>query len=290
MTGFGRGRCEVAGRRFVVEARSVNHRFLELKTRLPWSDPLLEQQLLQAVRRRVHRGALNVTVRDEGGGAAAPAVTVDLELARVYAQALTQLAEACALEEPVSLALLASQPGVLTTGAGESGERLWEGLAPGVERALDELLAARAREGAALEEDLRARIATLRGLTEELSQLAAETPAELRRRLEERLHRLLSPAEAAQLDPQRLAQEVALLADRADVTEELTRLRTHLDELQRLLGQREPAGRRLDFLVQELHREVNTIGSKSQRAEIAARIVEAKAEVERLREQIQNVE
>jgi len=288
MTGFGRGRVEVAGRRLAVEVRSVNHRFLELKVRLPWADALLEQKVAQAVRARVDRGALTVAVRDEGGGEVSPDVTVDLGLARAYHRALDEVRGALGLAEPPSLALIAAQPGVLLPGGGAADpERIWAELEPGVAAALDELTAARAREGRALAADLAARVGKLRALAVELAALAADAPAEARRRLAERLARLVAPGE---VDPQRLAQEVAILADRADVTEELTRLGAHLDEVERLLGDAKPHGRRLDFLAQELHREVNTIGSKAQRAEIAQRVVEAKSEVERLREQVQNVE
>ena len=284
MTGFGRGRCEVGGRRVVVEVRAVNHRFLDLKVRTPWVAPLLEQLLGQAVRKRVERGAISVVVRDEGGVEAVSNVSVDLGLARAYAQALAQVAEACRLDERPSLALIAAQPGVLSAGEEPvDGEGLWSELSPAVEQALEELCAARAREGEALRADLSQRVASLRRVAGEVRGLAADAPDDARRRLEERLKRLLQPGE---VDPQRLAQEVALIADRADVTEELTRLAAHLDEVDRLLAEAQPSGRRLDFLAQELHREINTVGSKAQRAEIASRVLEAKAEIERLREQI----
>src|SRR5262249_42103438 len=149
------------------------------------------------------------------------------------------------------------------------------------------LVDSRTREGAAIAADLRARLKVVDGLARELGELTRDTPGEVRRRLHERLERLLGPGE---VDPQRVAQEVAIFADKSDVTEELTRLSAHLAEFERLLGQSAPAGRRLDFLTQELNREVNTIGSKSQSAACAARVVDAKAELERLREQIQNVE
>ena len=291
MTGFGRGRCEVAGRRVAVEIRSVNHRFLELKLRLPWSDALLEQLIGQAVRKKVARGALSLSVRDEGGTEGGAQVTADTQLARAYHRALAEVAEACGLAEAPSLALIAAQPGVLLVGQGSlDGEVLWAALAAGVEQALDDLTASRTREGEALRADLVARVKLLRGLAADVGRIAADAPNEARRRLEERLRRLLDGSPATQIDPQRLAQEVALIADRADVAEELTRLALHFDEMERLLADPEPAGRRLDFLVQELNREVNTIGSKSQRADIAARVVEAKAEMERIREQIQNLE
>jgi uncharacterized protein (TIGR00255 family) len=290
MTGYGRGTCEVGGRRLVVELRSLNHRFLEVKLRLPWSDPAVEAQLTQALRAKIDRGVVSVSVREEGGGAAEE-VRADVELARSYALALGQIREALGLEEPVSLALLAAQPGVLTVGQPlRDGDELWTLLKPGVDQAIDGLLESRAREGASLLTDLTTRTATLVQAASDLRELTRDAPDVYRKRLRERLERALQEQQNVQLDTARLAQEVAFLADKADVAEELTRLETHLAELKRLLGQSGPAGRRLDFLTQELNREINTIGSKSQSAPVAARVVDAKAEVERLREQIQNVE
>lgn len=287
MTGYGRGTCEVAGRRLVVELRSVNHRFLELKLRMPWSDAALEANVTAAIRARLARGAVTVNVRDEGGGAG-QAVHADVGLARQYHHALTEIRAAVALDEPVSLALIAAQPGVITVGEGVTDpEALWKAMAPGLGAALDALVAARTREGEALRVDLRARLDTLERMQRELGALTAEAPEHYRKKLRDRLERALKPGE---LDPQRLAQEIAILADKADVTEELTRMAAHLAECKRLTDENAANGRRLDFLTQELNREVNTIGAKSQSAAVAARVVDAKAEVERLREQIQNVE
>jgi uncharacterized protein (TIGR00255 family) len=287
MTGYGRGACEVGGRRLVVELRSLNHRFLEVKLRLPWSDPAVEANLTQLIRGSLDRGVVSVSVREEGGGDAQE-VRADVELARSYAQALEQIRAALGLNEPVSLALLAAQPGVLTVGESLKGsDALWGALKPGVDEAIAGLLEARAREGASLKLDLESRADALDKLTGDLRELTRDAPDVYRKRLKERLERALAEQ---QVDSQRLAQEVAFLADKADVAEELTRLETHLAELKRLLSQSGPAGRRLDFLTQELNREINTIGSKSQSAQVAARVVDAKAEVERLREQIQNVE
>jgi uncharacterized protein (TIGR00255 family) len=287
MTGFGRGTCEVAGRRLVVEIRSVNHRFLEIKLRLPWADSAVEAHLTHAIRARLARGAVTVGVRDEGGGAG-QAVRADVALARQFYQALSDIRTALNIAEPVSLALVAAQPGVITAGEGVTdSEALWRAIAPGVDAALDALVAARAREGEALRADLKARLLALEGLARDLAELTREAPDHYRKRLRERLERVVKPGE---LDAQRLAQEVAFLADKADVTEELTRMGAHLTECARLCDDEGANGRRLDFLTQELNREVNTIGAKSQSAPVAARVVDAKAEVERLREQIQNME
>jgi uncharacterized protein (TIGR00255 family) len=287
MTGFGQGVCQVGGRRLVVEIRSVNHRFFDLKLRLPWSDAAMEASLTAALRRAVERGALVVQVRDEAGPLAAPAVTVNLPLARHYHAALERLRADLGLTEPVSLGLLAQMRDVLQVGEGElQGPALYEALAPGVDGALRGLDAMRLQEGAAVGEDLHDRCARLARCADEIAALAAESPAQMRVRLEERITRL----GLTQLDPERMAHEIAILADRIDISEEVHRLRSHLRELERTLAHDGAIGRKLDFLLQEAAREVNTMAAKAQAGAVSALAVEAKAELEKMREQVQNVE
>mgnify|MGYP002149416267 CR=1 FL=1 len=311
MTGFGHATGEALGRRCIVELRSFNHRFFDLKLRLPplWIDPLLEQLVSQTIRRRVHRGSLIVTMREEGPSHGRAEVNVSEELARTHGMALRRLWAALrpmmpsgeldaampAGAESQLFALVASQPGVLTIGEnGLDAEARFRGLEPILENALHGLLASRHREGEALRNDLLHRLTGLARLLDEIHRIVEHAPDVHRRRLIERINRLLDNSSQSgptvHLDPQRLAQEVALLADRIDVTEEITRLRAHMAEFSRLCNVDTVAGRQLDFLTQELNREVNTIGSKAQSSEVAARIVAMKAELERLREQIQNVE
>jgi uncharacterized protein (TIGR00255 family) len=287
MTGFGQGVCQVGGRRLVVEIRAVNHRFFDLKLRLPWSDAAMEASLSATLRRAVERGALTVQVRDEAGPLAAPAVTVNLPLARQYHAALERLRADLGLVEPVSLTLLAQLRDVISVGEGElQGAALYAALAPGVEEALRGLDEMRRKEGAAVAADLLARCRRLGSIAAEIGTLAAESPAQMRARLEERITRL----GLTQLDPDRMAHEVALLADRIDISEEVQRLRSHLRELERMLGHDGGVGRKLDFLLQEAGREVNTMASKAQAGPVSALAVEGKAELEKMREQAQNVE
>ena len=291
MTGHGRGAAEVNGRRATVEIRAVNHRFFDLKLRAPWFDAVVEDHVAQAIRRRVQRGSFTVTLREEGAGTAA-AVRVDLVTALQVAQALDELRRALghATSEPIPLQLIAAQPGVILVGEqGDPSEQRWAGLQPAVEAALDQLIDMREREGQALARDLLERLARLEEFAIEVERAATGAPEEWRRRLSERLGKLTGAAHTP-LDESRLYAEVAILADRLDITEELVRLRSHIAQARSLLDQDDAVGRRLDFLVQELGREVNTIGSKSQSAEIARRVVEAKAELEKIREQVQNVE
>jgi uncharacterized protein (TIGR00255 family) len=271
----------------VVEIRSVNHRFFDLKLRLPWSDAAMEASLTATLRRAVERGALTVQVRDEAGPLSAPAVTVNLPLARQYHAALERLRAELGLIEPVSLTLLAQLRDVIAVGEGElQGAALYEALAPGVEEALRALDAMRLQEGVAVGADLLARCHRLGAICGEIATLAAESPAQMRARLEERITRL----GITELDQDRLAHEVALLADRIDISEEIQRLRSHLRELERMLAHDGAIGRKLDFLLQEAGREVNTMAAKAQAGAVSSLAVEAKAELEKMREQAQNVE
>jgi uncharacterized protein (TIGR00255 family) len=289
MTGHGRATVERAGRRATVEIRAVNHRFLDLKVRGAPIAPPVEEQLHARVREQVERGAVTVTVHLERRGEAA-ALRLDPEAARVAHAALASLAEELGTAPP-ELGLVLAQPGVVT-GADDlvddapAGEAVLEAGA----QALAQLASMRATEGAALAHDIGARLDTLVALLDQIESAAAAQPDEVRRRLSDRLARLLEDARVA-VDPGRLAQEVAVLADRADVTEEIVRFRSHVAQVRTLLGEsRSGVGRRLDFLVQELGREINTIGSKSSAAEISRLVVEGKAELEKIREQAQNIE
>ena len=289
MTGYGRATCQVQGRGLVVEVRSLNHRFFDLKLRLPWNDAAMEALVAQSVRKRIERGALALTVTEDAGGSA-PVVRVNRALARRYHEALSELAAELGLEKTVTLEVLANLRDVVTVGEpGRSGEELYEELRPAVEAALDALSAMRRREGETLARDLVTHAAALAQSVARISALGRDAPEGYRRRLEERIARILPPGALA-LEPQRLAQEVALFADRADVSEEIVRLGSHLGQLSALCRDPGPVGRKLDFLLQELNREINTVGSKAQNADIAQLVVEVKASLEKMREQVQNVE
>ena len=290
MTGYGQAVAERDGRRVVVEIRAVNHRFLDLKIRGQSLDPAVEEAVTGAIRKRIERGSVTAGLRiEERGGAAA--LRVDQEVAKQMYTELSALRAALGIEEPVGLALLCAQPGVLVPQeAAANAEALVACASEAAAQALDLLVAMREAEGAALTQDAGARLGRLATLADEIAQRADTAPGDARRRLEERLARLLQGSRV-EVDEARLAQEVALLADRLDVTEELVRLRSHLEQAGQLMAESQGAvGRRLDFLVQEMGREINTIGAKSQSAEIARAVVAAKAELEKVREQVQNIE
>ncbi|HEU4611688.1 MAG TPA: YicC/YloC family endoribonuclease [Kofleriaceae bacterium] len=295
MTGFGRGVAEQGGTRATVDVRTVNHRFLDLKLRGAVA-PALEDAIGTRVRGAIERGSVTVSVhlaRATGGAA----MRIDADAARAAHQQLAELARTLGVPGP-DLALVLAQPGVVVAGEEEPRE---DADTPAVLAALDaalvQLAGMRDGEGQALAKELLARLDELSALRATLERLAADVPERLQRRLQQRLERLLQDEVADKgsdaagwLDPGRLAQEVALLADRADVTEELVRLASHLDQARALVSGTTASGRRLDFLIQEIGRELNTIGSKAAATEISSVIVEAKAVLEKVREQVQNVE
>lgn len=288
MTGFGSGRASAGAEEVTVELRAVNGKFGEVKPRFPRELLSLEGEAIRQVKERVSRGTVELTVRRGGTGAAQLEPRVDEALAALYAARFRALQQRLGLAGEVSIADVAGAEGVVTvTERAPDVEAAGRALTLAIDQAVRELVAMREREGAALHEDLRKRLAVVDELVDRLAAQAPASVEHYRVRLSERIRDLLGDTT---VDAQRVAHEVALFADRSDVTEELTRLRSHLVQFRRLIDADEPAGRRLDFLVQEMNREVNTAGSKSQWSDSAALVVELKSELERIREQVQNVE
>ncbi len=288
MTGFGAGRGEAAGEALTVELRSVNGKFCEVKPRLPRELSSLETELVKTVKARLHRGVVDVFVRRETASVRGLLPQVDLALAAAYAKALRELKSELGLEGEPSIRDLAQLQGVISLGeTAADPAAMGTALQAALLLALQALEEMRKREGEALARDLLARLDTIEKGARSIAALAPRQVEAARERLNARIVELTRGIE---LDPARLAQEVALIADRTDVAEELTRLASHLEQARGLVSSDLPAGRKLEFLVQEVNREINTIGSKSQHAAIAAQVVDLKAELERVREQIQNVE
>jgi uncharacterized protein (TIGR00255 family) len=280
MTGYGRGAAERGGMRAVVDVRAVNHRFVDLKLRGAIPAPV-EDAIAARVRTAIERGAVTVSVHVEG-----PALgsRIDAAAARAAHARLSELAALLGVPGP-DLALVVAQRGVVV--ADDSVPDAGEAIVAALEVALGQLAQMRQTEGGSLARELTARLDELDRLRERIAALASAVPDQVQQRLYERVQRLLG---TTPVEWQRVAHEVALLAERSDVTEELVRLASHLEQARALVAASEPSGRRIDFLVQELGRELNTIGSKSGTAEITNAIVEAKAVLEKLREQAQNVE
>lgn len=287
MTGYGKGEATGAAGRCVVEVRTVNHRYGEVTVKLPRSFLAYEHELRKAAANRIKRGKADLFVQWEEAVGAAQVPPVNMAAARGYQAAFLELARELRLSPEIPLSLIVSQKNVLQEAAGEEQPDLLPQVLQAVLAALDALDAMRLREGEALERDLRERRQGLAELVAQVTERAPLVVEEYESKLQQRLTKLLNDAE---LDPQRLAQEVALMADRCDVTEELVRLQSHFVQFDETLALTEPVGRKLDFLMQELNREVNTIGSKANDAQVTALVVQMKAELERMREQVQNIE
>ncbi len=287
MTGYGTGEATLGKGRLVVEARAVNGRFLDARVRMP---PELADQASAAeevVRARLERGRVEVTGRLEGDPLGGP--TLDRVRARAAFAELCALRDELRPDEPVPLSLLATVPDLFSAAAAPRPEQSRAAVVEATRGACEALSKMRVREGAALEADLCTRLARVRDTLEQLVERVPDLLAAHHTRLRERVERLLADTDV-KLDPGRLEHEIALFADRSDVAEETTRLASHCDQFAELIASEEPAvGRRLDFLLQEMGREVNTIGSKSSDVETARRVIDLKAELERMREQVQNV-
>ncbi len=292
MTGYGRGKSVVDGSAVTVEIRSENHRFLDVKLRGATLSPKHEEQMRKAISGALTRGSVSVSIR-LGSQASSSELTVDTACAVRVHDELRALATAVGKDEEIPLSLIVRQPGVLVPTTAKDDEERLAALGQCVLEAstiaLRELVEMRETEGAALLVDIETRLETLRGLAVKLGELAKLGPEQAQTRLRERIDKLLKGGQV-EVDEQRIAQEVAVLADKLDVTEELVRLDSHFEQLAALARESDPVGRKLDFLVQELGREFNTVTSKSQSASVARLVVDAKAELEKIREQVQNVE
>ncbi len=292
MTGFGRASVRVDATDYEIEVRSVNHRHLDAKVRTPRALSAFESDIKARIQQRIGRGKVDLSVLVGEGGAPPLTLAVDLDVAREYARAAEQLAEIAGLNGTLSIDTLVSLPGVTKLSEPElSLEELGRALGEGADSALDALESMRAAEGDAIQVDLLARMNRVEEMTASIEMRSGEVREAVITRLRKRTEQLRE--ETGLLDDARLHQEIVIAADRLDITEELVRLRSHIDQFRLIVGSAEigsPVGRRLDFLMQEFGREINTIGSKGSDAPIAHEVVEVKTELERIREQVQNIE
>ncbi|MCO4760868.1 MAG: YicC family protein [Myxococcales bacterium] len=288
MTGFGQAQATADGIDVVVELRSVNHRHLDLRFKMPSDLQPLQRDLTRTLKTTIERGHVEVRVHVGRDQQTAPQVGVDLSLAKAWYAALSQVSEALDLAHGPDLRTIAMQPGIMTVQRPEEdADKVKPLVLAALSQAATELQRSRQTEGAALAADLTGRVATLRALQAELDDLSADVVVQQRARLHERVAKALK-AVGQELDPARVAQEVVLLSDKSDITEELVRVRGHLDAVQAALSEERP-GKRLGFLAQELLREFNTVGSKSGALAITERVVAAKVELEKVREQVLNL-
>lgn len=288
MTGYGRGEDVIDGRHIVFEIKSVNHKFFEFSSRLPRGYLFLEDKLKAYIQGRVSRGKVDVFLQVETLEEANVEILVNHSLASAYVKALQELRDQYELPDHVTLSLLSRYPDIFSVHkAPEDEDAIWEAVRQVAETAVDSFLNMREAEGLRLKEDILEKAEHIGALVDQVEGLTPETVREYQERLHGKIQELLGDAH---LDEQRVLTEVAVFADKVAVDEETVRLKSHIRQLHQLMESEEPVGRKIDFLIQEMNRETNTIGSKSVNSHIAYLVVDMKAEIEKMREQIQNVE
>lgn len=287
MTGFGRGSAEADGLRFRVELRSVNSRFCDIQVRLPSALQELEPAVRQRLQEQLTRGKISVQVECESAAEVDGLPSLDEDVALRYVRELERLGRLAGVGGRPDWSALLALPGLFRSGSMEIDvERAEPLLTQAVDQALGDFLQMRAAEGEALTHDLRGRVGQIEARLQRIAELATQQRQQLHARLRERVDALLQPGE---IEPERLAQEVVLLAERSDITEEVVRFRSHNVQFVEALDRGGEVGRRLNFLLQEMNRETNTINSKATDATIIHLAVDIKEDVERLREQVQNL-
>ena len=287
MTGCGTGRVQRNGWEVTAEIKSVNHRFLDLGLRLPRNIAFLEPVVREETGKTLKRGHVDVFLTVRSTESSAVQISVDEELARQYCETGKVLEGTIGAEYDMSVSKLLAMEGVVTLTEKEMDQSLISAMcAEALRTALEQMTVMRGKEGAHLKEDLRIHLDAVAELRLKVLERAPKVVTEYREKLGERLKALLTEG----VDPQRLAQETAIMADRCAIDEELTRLESHIVQMRSFLEAEGETGKKMDFLIQEMNREVNTIGSKAQDAEIAKYVVDLKSEIEKLREQVQNVE
>ncbi len=288
MTGYGRGEAVLHDRAITVEVRSVNNRYLDCAVKIPRVYVFAEEAIKARVQSQVGRGKLDVFVTIDASAADQVAVTLNRPVADGYYAALTQMKETYGLAEPVSLSLLSRFPDVFLVEKAQGDADVIEGdILQVLDQALADFNAMRAREGAKLAEDIRAKGEAIAALVTQVEARSPETVAAYREKLRQKMQEVL---ENTQIDESRILTEAALFADKVAVDEETVRLRSHLAQLGEMLQAQGPIGRKLDFLIQEFNREANTIGSKCSDVDLARVVVDLKGEIEKIREQVQNIE
>jgi uncharacterized protein (TIGR00255 family) len=290
MTGYGAAEQDLPLGRVTVEVRSLNHKYLDISLKLPRGFLMLEPKIRELVKKGVARGRVDLIMRIDPSGSALPhyRLEADTRLAEEYIHVLDEIKERFGLKGEVTLDQIAAVREIVSfLEVKEDTELYWQEISSVTEQALRALDDSRRREGKALEADLLARLGGARGLIAEIRERAPAVVAAYRERLRERVCAIV---EGSDFDERRFQQEVAYLAERSDISEEVVRMESHLSQFASKLAEEGPAGRGLDFLLQEMNREVNTIGAKASDVDIAQRVIALKGELERMREQVQNIE
>ncbi|MBR4549529.1 MAG: YicC family protein [Oscillospiraceae bacterium] len=288
MTGYGSAKGTVEGLEIRVELKSVNNRYLDVSVRLPRSYLFAEEMVKSLVQKHISRGKVDVFVNVDSSDAGDMSVKINEGLLKGYVEAIRHIAAEYGLEDDLTAQSVSRFPDVLTVEKVDlDAEAISAGMEQIVEEALRDFDAMRAREGEKLRDDVLSRLETIRDLVAQVEAKAPETIAAYRRRLEQKMFEVLT---SSGIDENRILAEVAVFADHIAVDEETVRLKSHMSQLTGMINGNSPTGRKIDFLIQEFNREANTIGSKCQNSEIAHVVVDLKSEIEKIREQIQNIE
>ena len=289
MTGYGRGEDRRYDRKFTVEIKSVNHRYNDVTVKLPRAMIMYEDAVKKVIGKRVFRGKTDVYINFETFSDDDIAITFNQPLADAYVETVKKIKDRYDIDHPIRLDLIAKFPDIITVEKKldpDSGDQIWECLSAALDMALDNFVSMRETEGEALKKDIAEKLVGIKQTVEKIEKRAPFVAKDYKQRLLTRL----SEISELNVDETRLLTEVMLFADKACIDEELTRLYSHIEQMKTIICEVQPVGRKLDFLVQEMNREVNTIGSKSNDLEITNCAVDLKSEIEKIREQIQNIE
>lgn len=289
MTGFGRGESQSKDKKFLIEIKSLNHRYMDVSIKMPKLFTYLEEKIRQSIKEHVKRGRVEVFIAYENIGESEVKVTADLPLARHYLEALNEIEEKLTVKNDITVSLIAKFPDVIRIEKQEIDEdETSQSLLKGVENALMKLVEMRIVEGAQLKEDILKRLDIIGEMLKEISERSPQVVLEYRQRLTERIKEIVE--DGYNLDDNRIIMEVALFADKSNITEELVRFESHIRQFVKAMDEEDSVGRKLDFLIQEMNREVNTIGSKANDLQVTNVVVNIKSELEKMREQVQNIE
>ena len=288
MTGYGRNEAIEGGKKILCEIKSVNHRYSDYNIKVPKYYGFLEDKVREFASKHISRGKVDIYIAVESFEESDKEIAVNMDLARSYIEALSSLRDEFNLRDDVSVSSVARYPDIFTIERKEEDEeQIWEAVKKVLEPAILSFTAMREREGERIQKDLEARIEYMKSIAKKIDERSPETVNEYRERLYDKIKEVL---ENRDIDDARVLTEVAIFSDKVAVNEEMVRLSSHFVEFYNICSSGEPAGRKLDFLIQEINREINTTGSKAGDIEIAKMVVELKAETEKLREQIQNIE
>ncbi|TFG38004.1 MAG: YicC family protein [Syntrophobacterales bacterium] len=290
MTGYGRAETELEGRNVVIEIKSLNHRNLEVHVRLPAFLGFLEMDIKKRIQEKISRGRVEIGMKvdAEPGANGGEKLSVNLPLIREYHALLKNIKEELGLQDEITLNLIARlKNGIYVSDLEIDPDEAWKTIHGALDEAVDSLLKMKEKEGELLYSDFVERLALTKGYIQKLEARAPVVALEYKDRLRERIGEL---AQGVEIDESRLSQEIAILAEKSDITEETVRLTSHMVQFREMIQEGGATGRKLDFLLQEMHREINTIGSKSNDLEISSNVIEIKTELAKLREQVQNIE